>query len=459
MQIRTIDRRGVRWWAAGGDALAAVVSLWLARAIRLSLSVPFTASLLPRRNFPLTTGLLAIAVAIQLFSMSVFGFSTWRGRIASSLARRLAGVLFVELMIFSTVVFFDSRLRLPRSVLVIYLGVDGVLLAVHRAFVRRAATGGARGRALIVGSAEEGRMLASAIGRFPQSGIDVAGIAVPPGSPAEPGVFSLRDEEDLDRVIAETQSDHVLFAATEKLFRDEAIEHLALGGRSSLWSLPSPYETLIGRLRFRPLGELPLLEVRTAAPQGAAAWAKRGFDAAVSGLLLLLASPVLLVSSILIRVTSGPPVFYTQPRVGRAGRLFRLWKLRTMQPGAEDGTGAVLAAPNDPRVTGIGRWLRGTRIDEIPQLFNVLRGEMSLVGPRPERPEFVERFEKEIPGYALRFAVRPGLTGLAQVSGEYETPARIKLRYDLGYVNNWSLGLDLVILARTLPVVLTRRGI
>ncbi len=110
-------------------------------------------------------------------------------------------------------------------------------------------------------------------------------------------------------------------------------------------------------------------------------------------------------------------------------------------------------------MTGIGRALRAARIDEIPQLWNVLRGDMSLVGPRPERPEFAERFSRTVSGYGLRHAARPGLTGLAQVSGEYSTEPDIKLRYDLAYLNNWSFGLDLAILLRTLPVVLTRRGI
>jgi exopolysaccharide biosynthesis polyprenyl glycosylphosphotransferase len=441
-----------------GDAVAAVAALWLARIIRLSFSVPFTISRLPPRNFQVTPVLLVLAVVVQLLAMSLLGFSTWRGRIATSRGRRLMAAMFVELMIFSTIVFFSRHLRLPRSVLVVYLVVDWVLLMAHRTWVQRLATAGARGRALIVGSAREGRMLARAIARFPQTGIDVAGIAVPPGLPGDEGLHSLRDEQDLDRVVQETQSDHVLFAPSEELFRDSAIEHLALSGRS-LWSLPSPYETLIGRLRFRPLGELPLLEVRTAAPQGAAAWAKRAFDALAAALILLLLSPLLLLSAAVILLTSGLPVLYTQVRIGRGGRPFRLFKLRTMRSGAEDETGAVLAAKNDPRVTGIGRLLRGARIDEIPQLFNVLRGEMSLVGPRPERPPFVEQFERQIPGYRLRLAVRPGLTGLAQVSGEYETEPEIKLRYDLAYINNWSLGLDLVILARTLPVVLTHRGI
>jgi lipopolysaccharide/colanic/teichoic acid biosynthesis glycosyltransferase len=130
-----------------------------------------------------------------------------------------------------------------------------------------------------------------------------------------------------------------------------------------------------------------------------------------------------------------------------------------MHRGAEVETGAVLAVPDDPRVTAIGRALRSARIDEIPQLWNVVQGDMSLVGPRPERPEFAERFARKISGYTLRHAARPGLTGLAQVSGEYSTEPDIKLRYDLAYLNNWSIGLDLAILLRTLPVILTRRGI
>ena len=119
----------------------------------------------------------------------------------------------------------------------------------------------------------------------------------------------------------------------------------------------------------------------------------------------------------------------------------------------------MLATADDPRVTAIGRALRGARIDEIPQLWNVLRGDMSLVGPRPERPEFAERFATSIPGYGLRHAARPGLTGLAQISGEDTREPDIKLRYDLAYLNNWTFFLDLAILLRTLPVVLTRRGI
>jgi exopolysaccharide biosynthesis polyprenyl glycosylphosphotransferase len=216
---------------------------------------------------------------------------------------------------------------------------------------------------------------------------------------------------------------------------------------------------MIGRLRFRIVGDLPLLEARVRPLAGAAALLKRAFDVAASAGMLLVATPVLGLAALLVATTSPGGVFYRQTRVGLDGRLFELWKLRTMRHGAEVETGAVLAAPDDPRVTVIGRTLRAMRIDEIPQLWNVLLGDMSLVGPRPERPEFAERLARSVSGYTLRHAARPGLTGLAQVSGEYSTEPEIKLRYDLAYLNNWSFGLDLAILLRTLPVVLTHRGI
>jgi exopolysaccharide biosynthesis polyprenyl glycosylphosphotransferase len=216
---------------------------------------------------------------------------------------------------------------------------------------------------------------------------------------------------------------------------------------------------MIGRLRFRIVGDLPLLEAKVRPLEGLAAASKRAFDAVVAGALLLLLGPLLALAALFVALTSRGGVFYKQNRVGKDGRVFELWKLRTMRPGAEIETGAVLATPDDPRVTAVGKLLRAARVDEIPQLWNVLRADMSLVGPRPERPEFTARFSETVAGYELRHTVRPGLTGLAQVSGDYASEPEIKLRYDLAYLNNWSFGLDLTILLRTLPVILTRRGI
>lgn len=184
-------------------------------------------------------------------------------------------------------------------------------------------------------------------------------------------------------------------------------------------------------------------------------------DRVVAGILLVLLAPLFGLLALLIYLDSPGPVFYWQKRVGKDGRVFRLCKFRTMVPDAERTTGAVLAQKNDPRVTRVGRILRRTRLDELPQLLNVLRGEMSLVGPRPERPEFVERWKRLIPYYEIRLLVKPGITGWAQVRGRYdEGPETVweKLEYDLYYLRNLSPSLDFEILCRTLFVMLLGKG-
>lgn len=183
---------------------------------------------------------------------------------------------------------------------------------------------------------------------------------------------------------------------------------------------------------------------------------KRALDIAGSVTLLTLATPVMAATAILIRLTSPGKVLFTQQRVGRKGAEFVLYKFRTMVADAEQQTGPVLATANDPRITKTGVFLRATRLDELPQLFNVLRGEMSLVGPRPERAHFVQQFREQIPGYEFRHAVKPGITGMAQVFGRYSTTAERKLRFDLTYITRYSLFMDIRILLSTLAVLLRR---
>jgi sugar transferase (PEP-CTERM system associated) len=188
---------------------------------------------------------------------------------------------------------------------------------------------------------------------------------------------------------------------------------------------------------------------------------KRCFDIVVSALLILLTSPVLLLAALMIFAEGGGPVIYRQQRVGHRGRTFTVYKLRSMSQDAEKDGKAAWASVNDARVTRVGRLIRRTRIDELPQLFNVLKGEMSFVGPRPERPEFVAMLIEQIPFYAVRHSVKPGLTGWAQVRYSYgssvEQSVR-KLEYDLFYVKNHTLLLDVVILLETVRVVLLGEG-
>jgi len=181
---------------------------------------------------------------------------------------------------------------------------------------------------------------------------------------------------------------------------------------------------------------------------------KRAADVAGSLLLLILTAPLTIAAAILVRLSSAGPAILVQTRVGANGKEFSLYKLRTMIAGAEQETGPVMATAADPRITWIGRILRALRIDELPQLLNVLMGEMSLVGPRPERPHFVSLYRERFPAYELRFMVKPGITGLAQIYCRYSAAPELKLHFDLKYIYNYSLARDARILLRTLVTVL-----
>ena len=181
---------------------------------------------------------------------------------------------------------------------------------------------------------------------------------------------------------------------------------------------------------------------------------KRLFDVTLASVGLILLFPITFVTAILIKITSRGPILFKQLRTGRGGRPFMMYKFRTMAHNAEDATGPVLSSGKaDPRLTSLGRWVRMVRVDEIPQLWNVLCGHMSMVGPRPERPCFTEEYDQTIPAYSRRHDVRPGITGLAQICGGYHTDARDKLRFDLIYISHQSLWLDITLLVRTVLVV------
>ena len=183
---------------------------------------------------------------------------------------------------------------------------------------------------------------------------------------------------------------------------------------------------------------------------------KRAFDLLMASVGLVLSAPLWAVFALAIKLEDGGPVFYRQPRVGRGGREFVTLKFRTMSPEAERESGPTYATPHDPRITRVGRLLRATALDELPQLLQIMAGEMSFVGPRPERPEFVRRYKGELPSYEKRLQVAPGLTGLAQLYGHYNSSPRAKLRLDLLYVERRSLWLDVKLILLSFGV--TFRG-
>lgn len=217
-------------------------------------------------------------------------------------------------------------------------------------------------------------------------------------------------------------------------------------------------ETMLGLQAVREVAGLPFAKLRAHTLPSHKAQLKRILELAFLAALAPVLVPLVATTALFVRAVAGSPVLYRQERVGRDGHTFEMLKFRTMVPNAEAMTGAIKAQRDDPRVVRGCRWLRATRLDELPQLWNVLRGEMSLVGPRPERPELAESYARIIPGYERRHELPPGLTGLAQVQGGYDTDPEYKLGHDLQYLVNWSPVLDLQIVIRTVWVVLARRG-
>ena len=224
------------------------------------------------------------------------------------------------------------------------------------------------------------------------------------------------------------------------------------------YSVPKISDILLRSSEEFNLFDSPLLLSRNVGLQMEQEWMKRIMDVIGSLVGLVLSSPIFILAAISIKATDGGPVFYTQKRLTRGGEVFDILKFRTMIQDAEKYTGAMLSEENDPRILPVGRVLRATRLDELPQLINILKGEMSLVGPRPERPEIAAEIEEKIPEFAYRLKVKAGLTGLAQVYGKYNTTFYDKLKLDLTYIRNYSVFLDLRLIMMTPKVMFMKEA-
>jgi exopolysaccharide biosynthesis polyprenyl glycosylphosphotransferase len=463
-----VYRRDVGWrlrWAilVAGDLLAACLAYLLAFMLRARVPLPFTQGILPPVRFAQVHHHwpeMLLAQAAVLYFLGLYEpHALYRPRDHLG-AIGTAAVLQALLLI--AVYFFRQELLFPRSIFVVFAALNAFLLIAWRLGSQPLMGSYPRRRVLVVGTNAAAAEVIDTIRVQGWLGMDivgaVAGDGARPASLADVPVLGTRDE--LPALCRQHEVDEVIIAS-DPVWQDQLVDSLGRHGgmRARVCVVPSPYEILIGRTEHLRLHDIPLIEVIREPVAGGASAAKRAFDVALAATLLVLALPVMLLVALGVRITSRGRVLFRQERVGKDRRTFTIVKFRTMHADAEQGTGPVLATHNDPRVTRLGRYLRAARLDELPQLWNVLRGDMSFVGPRPERPEFVGRFERDIPGYAERFKVRPGLTGYAQVNGEYHTSAPTKLKYDLAYIYNRSLWLDFKILSETVKVIMTRRGI
>jgi len=325
---------------------------------------------------------------------------------------------------------------------------------------RRFARGWNLQNCVVVGAGEMGRAVAQKLLTYRDFGFRLKGFVDDDRSagevvPVNGGIPVLGRLSDLERIL-EAGDVQELYVALGLSNYGQIIDVFQVATRFPVHIrlVPDLFQMLTLKAAVQDLDGFPVISVDEVPLRGARRAVKRAFDAVSSALTLLLLSPPILVVAVLVRLTSRGPAFYRQERVGIDGHRFSIIKFRTMVCDAESESGPVMCRPGDPRMTRIGRFLRKYSIDEIPQFVNVLKGEMSLVGPRPERPEFVREFVDRIPKYMLRHKVLSGLSGWAQVHGlRQETSIEKRLEYDFYYIQNWTFALDLKIIWMTL-----RRG-
>jgi len=351
-------------------------------------------------------------------------------------------VIFVLFLITMGLSFLFREFAYPRSILIASSAIQIVLITFWHYFANQIYFRTNKHKTVLVVGYEKSQALAYKLLEARGMWSNVKHVC----SPSYGKVYDYMNECDItfltEDVEENLKQDLVLYA----------IQH----DRTILYQ-PKNLEILQFNSNFLQIDDSPVLDVRELGLSSSSETLKRIMDVIVGGLALIIFFVPAVIIYFILKI-SGGQAFYVQERITRDNKIFKIYKFRTMIVNAEAVSGPVLANDVDKRITKIGRVLRATRLDEIPQIFNILIGDMSIVGPRPERPFFVDQFNKDIPEYNLRHRVKAGLTGLAQVQGKYNTSVRDKLKYDLLYINGYSLALDIKLILQTLNILLRRNS-
>lgn len=444
---------------------AAIVYGGIILAMWIRLGVDGSAYQLNENNGWYKIGLAATVCVLVIYLYDLYDFTVMGNR--RELMLRLVQALGIAWAGLALLFYFVPPLLIGRGVSVISVPVVLLLLLGWR-FAIHYLTGhpDIGEKIILVGTGKTARETAEAVWERRDAGYRIVGFVtengIPPNSKIS-DVSVLGTTDDLEEIVKGTKVDRVVIAVRDRRgnFPTDALLKMSLAGDVSIEECTSFFERVTGQVHVdmvRPSWLIFAGRGRSTRLQNAVRQAAhRGL--AIVGLLLSL--PLALVTAALIRLESKGPVFYRQERVGENGKPFRVIKFRSMRTDAEKDGVPIWARADDDRTTRVGRFIRATRIDEIPQFWNIIKGEMSFVGPRPERPHFVEQLAKEIPFYEHRHLTAPGLTGWAQIKYPYGASvedARQKLQYDLYYIKNQSLALDFVIVFETFKTVLFRKG-
>jgi Undecaprenyl-phosphate glucose phosphotransferase len=364
----------------------------------------------------------------------------------------------VAMVLLVSIVYLSTKVELSRIFYVCFLilAFAGLLLIrriVRALFHRTRRNGSDSRRVLLVGENTFVDSFCENVGRHPETGLMICGqLLAEDQKERRHRLTALGHYSAIRETVLKEKIDVVVFTLPLEHARElkellNSIDDLAV----DILVIPDVFSIMPLHPGIEDFEGTPLIRVRGSPQQGTARLEKRILDVLVSGLAMILLAPAFFVIALLIKATSRGPVFYHQPRLGMDGREFSLVKFRTMRQDAEQESQPVWSIRQDPRRTRLGAFLRKYSLDELPQFWNVLKGEMSLVGPRPERPEFIREFQQQIPAYLLRQKVKSGLTGLAQVRGwRGATSLEKRVECDIQYIEGWSLGLDLKILWLTL---------
>ena len=391
-------------------------------------------------NFDLYQGMLPVQVILTGLLFNINGLYTIERKRFAEILLSVAVSMVQMLVLMMALTFFIREFALSRGVLLWCAGIDFVLLAIWRHLLWRyiRARQEIRG-VMLIGSEDECQHVYRRMKQQPQLAMELRSICT--------------DLAGSDWESAAEQVDVLIICPDIRLKDKAKVVHFCNLHEKQALLIPNAYEVFCNGMTLDKIDDVPVFRPQRLRLTLEQRSLKRILDIMVALVGFFIALPFMILTAIAIKIFDPGPIFYSQERVGRYEKPFKVYKFRTMRVDAEKLSGPMLAQENDPRITRLGTFLRAVRLDELPQIWNVLVGDMSIVGPRPERPFFVEQFKQEIPEYVYRMNVKPGITGLAQVYGKYNTTAYDKLIYDLVYIQSASIRTDLTIIIQTVRVL------